>query len=126
MGLPATPAGPTPLITLIVCDRELAASPGNVLFAVTFSVKGPVLLPSLSVSLLSASTSVSVKLDPLNTLPSAELVMVAPIGSPAIVTVSLSSLSTGVTVIEGSVLVPFITVAVVPPTVSVGGSGASF
>jgi hypothetical protein len=52
--------------------------------------------------------------------------MVAPIGSPAIVTVSQSSLSTGVTVIEGSVLAPFITVAVVPPTVSVGGSGASF
>ena len=63
---------------------------------------------------------------PWNTVRSAESVMLAPVGSPAIVTVNVSSLSTFVTVIAGSLTVPpSLTVAVVAPSRNVGGSGPS-
>ena len=132
MALPATPAGPTLVFTAtaIVCGAELPSSPpvpsSVVLFAITVSAKFPALLPSCKVSLLPTSAPVSVMRDPLNTVLSAESVIVAPDGNPVIVTVMTSSESTGVTLIEGSTTVPpSFTVAVVLPSDKLGGSDPS-
>ena len=114
-------------VTAIVCAADDAVSPAVVLLAVTVSVKLPSLLPSCSVSVLPTSAPVRVKLEPLNTVLSAESVMVAPAAKPAIVSVTVSSPSTPLAVIDGNVTVlPSVTVAVVLPNVSTGVSAAGF
>ena len=130
MALPATPAGPAFTVTAIVCGAELPTSPpapsNVVLLAVTVNEKFSALVPSCSVSVLPTSAPVSVKLDPLNMVLSFESVMVAPGSSPVIVTVSVSSESTGVTLIVGrTTVLPSFTVTFVPPIDNVGGSGPS-